>query len=200
MVKKFLSKFDKKRLGIAFKITILVLGVIFIANTLDLTYSRYQSSANVNVQASIALFLVDQGTYTGSIALEGLEPSDGTYSYVVKVRNYKQSLRANVDLDYHIKFETTTNLPITLAVYRNESDETPGATNILLSSSTYRTDGDVYYKVYDTNGNHRFHYNTNEEDYYTIVVTFSSSYKNYPELYQGKIDLLSVIVTAEQVV
>ncbi len=199
MVQKFLSKFDKKRLGIAFKITILVLGVVFIANTLDLTYSRYQSSANMNIQASIALFLVDQGTFNGTIALEGLEPSDGTYSYVVKVRNFKQSLRANVDLDYHIKFETTTNLPITVSAYRNESNETPGATNILLTP-TYRTDGDVYYKVYDTVGNHRFHYNTNEEDYYTIVVTYSSSYKNYPELYQGKIDLLSVIVTAEQVV
>jgi hypothetical protein len=199
MVKKFLSKFDKKRLGIAFKITILVLGVVFIVNTLDLTYSRYQSSANMNIQSSIALFLVDQGTYTGSIALEGLEPSDGSYKYVVKVRNYKQSLRTNVDLDYHIKFETTTNLPITVSVYRNESNEAPGATNIV-ATPTYRTDGDVYYKVYDTNGTHRFHYNTNEEDYYTIVVTYSSSYKNYPELYQGKIDLLSVIVTAEQVV
>ena len=199
MKQKFLSKFDKKRLGIAFKLSILVLGVVFIFNIADITYSRYQSSANVNVQASIALFLLEQGTTSGSIALEGLEPSDEKHKYVVNVRNYKQALRTNVDLDYHIKFETTTNVPFSIEVYRNEDSDDPGATNILLPSS-YRTDGDVYYKVYDTTGNHRFHYNTNEQDYYTIVVTYASSYKNYPELYQGKVDLLSVIITAEQVV
>ena len=199
MVKKILSKFDKRRLGIALKLTILILGVIFIVNIADVTYSRYQSSANMNVQASIALFLVDQGTSTGSITLEGLEPSESTYKYVVYVRNYKQALRTNVDLDYHIKFETTTNVPFTISVYRNQDVDDPGATNIV-TAPTYRTDGDVYYKVYDTVGSHRFHYNTNEQDYYTIVVSFASSYKNYPELYQGKVDLLSVIISAEQVV
>ena len=199
MKQKFLSKFDKKRLSIALKLTILVLGVFFIANVADITYSRYQSSANMNVQANVALFLIDQGTSSSSIALEGLEPSDDTYTYVVNVRNYKQSLRANVDLDYHIKFETTTNIPLNISVYRNQSEDDPDATNIITSSS-YRTDGDVYYKVYETNGTYRFHYNTNEQDYYTIVVSYPSSYKNYPILYQGKIDLLNVIITAEQVV
>ena len=199
MVQKFLSKFDKKRLSIAFKLTMLVLVMVLTVNIVEVTYSRYQSNANVNVQASIALFLIDQGTYNGSIALEGLKPSERKYKYVVNVRNYKQSLRTNVDLDYHIKFETTTNVPFTIEVYRNQDNEDPGAVNIV-SSPVDRTDGDVYYKVYNTNSNYRFHYNTNEQDYYTIVVTYASSYKNYPELYQGKIDLLSVIITAEQVV
>ena len=199
MVKKILSKFDKRRLGIALKLTILILGVIFIVNIADVTYSRYQSSANMNVQASIALFLIDQGTTSGVITLKGLEPSDNAYKYVVNVRNYKQGVRTNVDLDYHIKFETTTNVPFTVEVYRNQDNEDVGATNIV-STPTTRMDGDVYYKVYNTIGNYRFHYNTNEQYYYTIVVKFASSYKNYPELYQGKIDLLSVIITAEQVV
>ena len=197
MKQKFLSKFDKKRLGIAFKLTILVLGVVFIFNIADITPVKYPSISVI--KEAIALFLLEQGTTSGSIALEGLEPSDEKHKYVVNVRNYKQALRTNVDLDYHIKFETTTNVPFSIEVYRNEDSDDPGATNILLPSS-YRTDGDVYYKVYDTNGTHRFHYNTNEEDYYTIVVTYASSYKNYPELYQGKVDLLSVIITAEQVV
>lgn len=199
MVHKFLSKFDKKRLGIAFKLTILVLCLVLIVNVVDITYSRYQSSANVNVQSNIALFLIDQGTTSGTITLEGLEPSNNAYKYVVNVRNYKQGVRTNVDLDYHIKFETTTNVPFTVEVYRNQDNEDPGATNIV-TTPTSRRDGDVYYKVYDTVGNHRFHYNTNEQDYYTIVVKFATSYKNYPELYQGKVDLLSVIITAEQVV
>ena len=198
MTKEFLSKFDKKKLRLAFKFTMLVLAVVLIANIVEITYSRYQSSANMNVQASIALFLVDQGTYNSSIALDGLEPSNTPYTYVIYVRNYKNALRCNVDLDYHIKFETTTNLPLTISIYRNEA-YSANATNII-SSTSYRTDDDVYYKVYDTSQDYQFHYNTNEEDYYTIVVSYPDSYKNFPDYYQGKIDLLSVIITAEQVV
>lgn len=195
---KFLSKFDKKRLGMALKISMLVLGAFLIINLIDITYSRYQSNANVNVQASVALFLVDQGTYNSSIALSGLEPSNTPYIYTIYVRNYKDALRTNVDLDYHIKFETTTNLPLTISVYRNE-DYSANATNII-SSTNYRTDDDVYYKVFNTTSDYHFHYSTNEQDYYTIVVNYPIAYKNFPDFYQGKIELLSVIITAEQVV
>jgi hypothetical protein len=197
MTDTFASKFDKKRLSIAIHITILVLVVVFIINLIDVTYSRYESTANMNVQASIAVFLVDQGTSTASIALEGLEPSNQVYTYVINVRNYKDSIRTNVDLDYHIKFETTTNLPITISVYRNE-DYSANATNIITSTSS-RMDDDVYYKIYDTSQDYRFHYTTNEQDYYTIAVYYPLSNQNHPE-YQGKIELLSVIITAEQVV
>lgn len=198
MIKDFLSKFDRKKMGIALKLTILVLAVVLIVNIIDITYSRYQSSANMNVQSSIAMFLVDQGTTNASIALEGLEPSSGTYDYVINVRNYKDAERTQVDLNYHFKIETTTNLPITIKVFRNE-DNTPNSTDIITSTSL-RTDGDVYYRVYDTSQDYQFHYTANEQDYYTIVVTYPISYQNFPDLYQGKIELLNVIITAEQVV
>ena len=95
------------------------------------------------------------------------------------------------------KFETTTNLPLNFSVYRNE-EYSNNATNII-SSTSYRQDGDVYYKVYNTSTDYTFHYSANEQDYYTIVVSFPESYKNFPDLYQGKIDLVTVIITAEQV-
>ena len=198
MKMKFLSKFDKKRMGIAMKLTMLVLGALLIINLIDITYSRYQSNANINIQSSVALFLIDQGTQTASIALEGLEPASDYYTYKINVRNYKQNFRTQVDLTYHIKFETTTNLPITLHVYRNE-DYSANATDIITSSG-YRSDDDVRYKVYNTSQDYQFHFSANEQDYYTIAVDYPISYKNFPDSYQGKIELLSVIITAEQVV
>lgn len=198
MEDKFLSKFDKKRLGIAVKITIFVSCALLIVNLIDITYSRYQSTANMNVQSSIAVFLVEQGTYSGSIALEGLEPSNETYKYRVNVSNYNQTLRTQVDLSYHVTIETTTNLPITISLLRNEP-YSANATNII-TSTNYRTDDDVYYKVYNTSQDYQFHYTANEQDYFIIVVDYPLSYKNFPDDYQGKIELLSVIITAEQVV
>ena len=195
---KFLAKFDRKRFGIAIKLTILVLCMLLIVNIVDITYSRYQSNANMNVQSSIAVFMVEQGTYSGSIALEGLEPSDEPYRYRVNVNNYNQTTRTQVDLSYHVTIETTTNLPINIRLLRNEA-YSANATNII-TSSNYRIDDDVYYKVYNTSQDYQFHYTANEQDYYIIVVEYPSSYKNYPDSYQGKIELLSVIITAEQVV
>lgn len=197
MKNKVLSRLDNKKFKSTFKLTLIILFIVLIINLVGVTYSRYESKANMNVQANIALFLVDQGTYNGSIALEGLEPSSTPYTYVINVRNYNDTYRTDVDLTYHVKFETTTNLPLNFSVYRNE-EYSNNATNII-SSSSYRQDGDVYYKVYETNGDYSFHYNSNEQDYYTIVVEYPEAYKNFPDLYQGKIDLITVIITAEQV-
>lgn len=197
MKNKILSRFDEKKFKFTFKLTIIVFLITLIINLVGVTYSRYESAANMNVQANIALFLVEQGTYNGTIAFEGLEPSSTPYTYVINVKNYNSSHRTDVDLTYHIKFETTTNLPLSFSVYRNE-EYSNNATNII-SSTSYRQDGDVYYKVYDTSDDYSFHYNVNEQDYYTLVVSFPESYKNFPDLYQGKIDLVTVIITAEQV-
>ena len=198
MKEKFLAKFDKKRFGIAIKLTILVLCILLIVNIVDVTYSRYQSNAEMNIQSSIAVFLVEQGSYSGSIALEGLEPSTEKYKYRVNVNNYNQTQRTQVDLSYHVTIETTTNLPITISLLRNEPYSV-NATNII-TSSNYRTDDDVYYKVYNTSQDYQFHYTANEQDYFIIVVDYPIAYKDYPDDYQGKIELLSVIITAEQVV
>ena len=195
---KFLAKFDRKRFGIALKLTILVLCVLLIVNLVDISYSRYQSVANMDIQSSIAVFLVEQGSYSGSIALEGLEPSVEPYRFRVDVKNFNQTMRTQVDLSYHVTIETTTNLPINIKLLRNEPYSV-NATNIITSSS-YRTDDDVYYKDYNTTQDYQFHYTANEQDYYIIVVEYPIAYKDFPDDYQGKIELLSVIITAEQVV
>lgn len=197
MRNKFLSKIDSKKFKLAFKLTISVLILVLVVNIIDITYSRYQSNANMSVEANIALFLVDAGTYSGSITLEGLVPSNEPHIYKIIVKNHNDDVRTDVDLTYKIKFETTTNLPLRFEVYKDE-DFSDSATDILTASS-YRQDGDVYYKIYENSDRYEFHYNEDEEDVYTVVVYYPEEYKNYPDQYQGKVELLTVIIDAEQV-
>lgn len=197
MFGSFFTKFDKTKFSIVFPFTMLFLFFVIILNIIDITYSRYQSNANMNVQANIAFFLLKQGTYNNSIALTGLEPSNDAYVYVIDVKNYDGNERCDVDLSYNLSIETTTNLPLEFSVYRNE-DYSSDATNII-DSFNYIQDEDVYYKVHSISDTYSFSYDRNEHDYYTIVVKYPLIYKNYPDLYQGKIDLITVTINAFQV-
>lgn len=198
MINRFISKINKHRLNIAVKITAFVFAIVCIFNIIDITYSRYESNANMDIRTSIAFFIINQGTYERTITLDDMEPSSDPYVYTIYVKNFDGSARTNVDLTYHVTFTTTTNLPITLEIYRNTPYE--DATTSEVNSPVIVMDDDVYYKEYTTTNDYSFGFTADQTDYYTIAVHYPEIYKNYPDLYQGKIELLTVRIDAEQVV
>ncbi len=198
MVENFLEKFDTQRFILVGKIIMILFACVLIYNLVDKTSSRYESEANVSAEASVAFFVVDQGTYEGSISLTGLEPSNQPFYYTFYVRNYdKNGYRTDVNLQYDIKFETTTNLPLTYEIIRNQSFS-GSHTNLLTSFTTRQDDNNVYYKTSNILGTYSFGFANNQEDQYTIKVTFPISYKDHPE-YQGTIEIFSIIINATQV-
>ena len=198
MVKDFLERFDTQRFIFVGKIILILLACVIIFNLVDRTNTRYESEANVSAEASVAFFVIDQGTYEGSISLTGLEPSTNPFYYTFYVRNYDENgYRTDVNLTYDIKVETTTNLPLTYEVIRNQSFS-GSYTNLLTSFTTRQDDNNVYYKTSNILGTYNFGHASNQIDQYTIKVNFPISYKDYPE-YQGSIELFSIIINATQV-
>ncbi len=198
MVKDFLKKFDTQRFTFVGKIILILFICVVIFNLVDKANSRYESEANVSAEASVAFFVVDQGTYEGSISLTGLEPSTQPFYYTFFVRNYDENgYRTDVNLTYDIKVETTTNLPLTYEIIRNQSFSGTH-TNLLTNWTTRQDDNDVYYKTSNILGTYSFGHAANQIDQYTIKVNFPISYKDYPE-YQGSIELFSIIINATQV-
>jgi hypothetical protein len=198
MVKNFLERFDTQRFIFVGKIILILLACVIIFNLVDRTNTRYESEANVSAEASVAFFVIDQGTYEGSISLTGLEPSTQPFYYTFFVRNYDENgYRTDVNLTYDIKVETTTNLPLTYEIIRNQSFSGTH-TNLLTNWTTRQDDNDVYYKTSNILGTYSFGHAANQIDQYTIKVNFPISYKDYPE-YQGSIELFSIIINATQV-
>ena len=195
-----LKAFDKKKLFGVMKITFIFAALVIIINIMNNTSARYESEANVSAEANVAFFIVNQGTYEQTISLTGLTPSlDPTY-YTFYVSNYdSQGSRANVDIDYTIKFETTTNLPLMYEIVRNEDFDTPGYTNIIESTSLRQDEYDVFYNVFTNDDIYSFRHTRNEIDEYTLKVIFPESNKDYPDKYQGGVELFSVIIDAQQV-
>ena len=106
---KFFEQFDKKRFMFVARIIFIFVGLAVIVNLVGRTYTRYESNVDINANANVAFFIIDQGTYESSISLNGLVPSNDPVYYTFYVANYKDSKRTKVDMDYKIKFETTTN-------------------------------------------------------------------------------------------
>ena len=197
-MKNFFKKFDKKRFMFVGKLAFVFVGLVVIINIVGRTYTRYESNVDINANANVAFFIIDQGTYESSIKLDGLVPSTDPIYYTFYVANYKDSKRTKVDMDYKIKFETTTNLPLTYEIIRNQSFDGPH-TNIIDTVSVRQDVNNVYYRVFADNDTYHFTHGSNQIDEYVLKVNFPASYKNYPDLYQGVIELFSIIIDANQV-
>jgi len=195
----FLSKIDKKRFIFVGKIIFIFVALVIIVNVMGETYTRYESEVDLSAEAATAFFVVDQGTYESSISLTGLIPSLEPLYYKFYVANYDtNNHKTNVDLTYTIKFETTTNLPLTYEIVRNETFN-GNYTNIIQNSSVRQDDNGVYYNVFTNNNTYSFGHSQRELDEYTLKVIFPESYKDYPDSYQGVIELFSIIIDATQV-
>ena len=198
-MKKFFDKFDKKRFLFVAQIAFIFLAFAIIVDAFSDTYSRYESNVDLNANANVAFFIIDQGTYENTISLTGLEPRTDPFYFTFYVANYNlENKRSKVDMNYNIKFETTTNLPLTYEIIRNQSFQ-GSYTNIISSTTTRQDEYDVFYKVLANSQTYNFYHNRNELDIYKLKVIFPESYNNYPNLYQGGVELFSIIIDAEQV-
>ena len=186
-----IKNINKTKFLFFFKYIAIFLLVVFIINIMEITYSKYSSSANGDAVANIAFFIVDVGTYKNTISLNNLEPSNNDYIYKFTVNNFKNNKRTNVKLDYNLEFVTTTNLPLTYKIYKE-------GTNNIITSNEIIQDGDMYFNKLSTNEAGSFSYEENQTEEYTLVVNFPITYNDKPDEYQGLIDSFMIKINATQ--
>ena len=199
MNKGFFKTFEKKRFMLVTKLIFVFAGLVAIVNIVGKTYTRYETKVDVSAEASVAIYVLDQGTYESSISLTGLTPSLEPKYYSFYVSNFDSAHgRSKVDLNYTIRFEVTTNIPLVYEIVRNENFNS-GYTNIIQNTTIRQDDDNVFYKVFSNNNTYSSTHSSNQTDQYMIKVIFPESYKDYPDSYQGIIELFSIIVDASQV-
>ena len=87
----FFKKFDKKRFLFVGKIIFIFASIAVIVNIFGNTYTRYESNVDLNANANVAFFVIDQGTYENTISLTGLEPRTNPFYFTFYVANYKNN-------------------------------------------------------------------------------------------------------------
>lgn len=194
-MKNFFNYFDKEKFILIARLIGVFLAFIIVINLIGITYSKYESGANSKAKAKIAFFIEDTGIYSNSIALSGLYPSDTDFTYDFYVANYKDDLKANVNIEYTLSFNTTTNLPLEYSIVEKDTTES------LISSTSYNVNNDgVYTKNMICDKKYTFKYDKKSYNEYTLIVHFPKSYNEFYEEYQSLIDYFEIIVDAKQVV
>ena len=184
----------KKFLLFAFLLIALLFLSFFL---LRAAYARYLVDAKINADIDRALYIIGEEKMSFNIETDGIVPSSTPYTYRFSVSNFNQNNMSDVDINYSINIRTTTNLPITLELYRNQLPE--NGTNIFNSPITKRDADGAWYRVYKTNGTYDFYYATRKTDVYTLVINFPLIYAN-DTTYSNYLESIEVNIESKQIV
>lgn len=195
-IKDMLTKIDKKIFIRYLGFFIILIAILILVGSSDLTNARYETETNIKMEPQLAFFIADVKSQTGQIQLDGMLPRQEPYVYRFDVSNFKDRKKANVDLKYEIEIITTTNIPLTYKVYKGTD-----LTNNIITDDYYDTDSNgVYYRHLKIDGISYLNHNQKMTDVYTIYVEFPEEYKSYYDEYAGVIELVDIKINAEQVV
>ena len=187
-IKKFLKY---NRLTIAIIILAILLFIV------PITYSRFQSTRTPNAEIDTAFYIIDSNYETKSVHLDDLVPSATPYTYNFTVANNNGTDRAETDIEYTIEITSTTNLPLTYALYLNQEYTDEDSTNIIINDTTQPDEYGTYFKKMVTESK-KFSHLKDESNSYQMTVVFPKEYEYFE--YQGIIEGISITVKSKQVI
>lgn len=175
--------------------------VFFLARyLLGMAYARYEVRAKINANIEKALYIFEDEKIQFNLEPEGIIPSDSDYVYKFSVANFNASKRSDVDLEYTLKVRTTTNLPIHIRMYRNESHDAAGATNLFEEGAKIEKDEDgAWYRLYEAKGTYEMDFDSKVTDIYTMVIEFPSVYAANAD-YANSIESIEIILESKQII
>ena len=187
-IKKFLKY---NRLTIAIIILAILLFIV------PITYSRFQSTRTPNTEIETAFYIIDSNYETKSVHLDDLVPSATPYTYNFTVANNNGTDRAETDIEYTIEITSTTNLPLTYALYLNQEYTDEDSTNIIINDTTQPDEYGTYFKKMVTESK-KFSHLKDESNSYQMTVVFPKEYEDFE--YQGIIEGIIITVKSKQVI
>ena len=196
MKKFFEDHFETKKFFFVFRAIVLLSLIVVVINFISLTLSRYATDVDAEISPNLAFFITDVGTTSNTIELGEILPSSTPYFYTINVSNFEDDKRVNVNVEYDIKFITTTNLPLNIKVFKNTSNYS--GTGIITGDSIAANADGMYLRTMTTTDLGTFTFSSNQTNAYIIRVEFPESYKYYSKEYEGVIDLVEVVVDARQ--
>ena len=175
--------------------------ILFLARyLLGLAFSRYEIRAKINANIDRALYIFEDTQIRFNLEPNGIVPRNEPYVYRFSVSNYNDSKQSDVDISYNVQVRTTTNLPITVRMYRNEIYYATGATNIFSGGSVAQQDeDDAWYRLYQSIDDYEFYYTDQTTDVYTMVIDFPTTYASNT-VYANYIESIEVILNSEQII
>lgn len=161
------------------------------------SYAFYNSKNDLILDIQTAMYVIDEGEMTFNIDLDKIIPSDEPYVYAFSVSNFNATTESDVDLEYELNLETTTNMPLSYKLYygsyNRENDD-------IIASRQLKQDVDnSWYNVLEVSGKRQFTYKEKKTDNYYLVIDFPLAYKNNIE-YSDAMENIQVVIKSKQII
>ena len=196
-IKKIKYYEQKKRLLLV--ILLFFCAIFLVFKLFQVAYASYESQAKINANIQQALYILEEGQLNFNIDSSQIIPSDKPYVYKFSISNYNDSKQSDVDIEYNITLRTTTNLPLTYKLYRNELYDSPTATNIIDTPTAKQDVDGAWYNIAPTKEKYTFLYTEKQTDIYTLVINFPKEYQQ-DETYADSIENIIIELTSKQIV
>ena len=134
-----------------------------------------------------------KGVYATGIIAKVDDFTDGAITYWISADG---TTEGDMNIKYYVQLKTTTNLPITVKLYRNQ-EYSSSATNIAQGYELVQDEDGAWYKLYTQSPYYEFQYNVRTQDTYVLVVDYPEVYKSYLE-YTGVPENIEVAIYSEQ--
>lgn len=187
---------QKKRLLIV--VVVMFLLIVLAVKLFQIAYASYESTAKLNANINKALYIIQEGDMEFNIDLNKIEPSNEPYIYKFSVSNFDGNKHSQVDLEYQLDLRTTTNLPLTYKLYRNENYDDPNATNLFENVQIVQDTDGAWYNLAEGKDKYEFLYTETKTDIYTLVINFPKEYKNKLD-YADNIDNIEIEIKSNQI-
>ena len=162
-------------------------------------YASYETKAKLNASIDRAIYLIDNEGMSFNIDPEQIIPSDDPYVYKFSISNFNATTRSDIDLLYELRVTTTTNLPLTFELYRNENYDDATAVNLFSSPRVAQDEDGAWYNIYEPSGVYEMLYAEEVTDIYTLVINFPKVYSSNV-VYADSIENIEVMIKSKQMV
>lgn len=177
-----------------------LLSILLLSSYLfTIAYSKYEVKTKILANIDKALYIFGADGIDFNLDPTGIIPSDSPYVYKFSVSNFNNKNESDVDLTYNLKIRTTTNLPISIGLYRNELYDSYGSTNILPEPELLQDSDGAWYRCYNMTEWFNMNYVDKVTDVYTIVIYFPSKYKKDTS-YADYLESIEIILESKQVI
>lgn len=184
---------EKKKL---IKFGLLLILALFVSfGLLGKAYASYQSSVKLNANIDQALYIFGGEKMSFNIDPAKIVPSSTPYSYKFSISNFDANRQSDIDLEYTLDVKTTTNLPLTLSLYRNNDK----SLNLLSNVSFVQDSDSSWYRVYKTSDSYQMKYEDKVTDIYTLEILFPAEYAN-DTTYADAIENIEITLKSKQII
>lgn len=188
-------KINRRKSIIIAKLLVNVLCIILILILLERTFAKYKTEVTSQTEIQAAFYLLNDEYQSTNIKLDSLEPRDNEYVYTFSISNNKSNARTETSLEYELNIITTTNLPLSYKLYKNEDYKT--GTNIITSDDILPDEHGTYFRTIKTE-KEVFTHTKNETNIYTLVIKFPKQYNKVE--YQDIIELITIEINSNQLI